>query len=310
MPLGMNIPTVAPRPLPRPWATAATTYATLVGPEYEPVQRQDQNGNPIGAPVKRWLNGVKFTPFGCEVVVGDSFDPCVVRDRDDPQSFPDEVLFDPFLMEVGVACTTLTADAAILRSQMLSYITAHLDVSRSSLLGQQVMQGAFSATNPSLMSEAQVITGADESLLGALEAVEDGLADLLDGGQGMVHLPASLLSALQSGGGLRFIAGPDGSFRYYTATGHIVVADAGYAGPSPTANGIVAGEVWIYGSGPIFAKIDDVVNIDGAPWEEIDLSVNVMNVHGSQFALAIFEPCSVVAAVVDVSTSAPDLEEE
>jgi hypothetical protein len=287
-----------------------TTYAALVGPEYDPIQREDDDGNPIGPPVKRWLNGVKFTPFGCERVVGDVFDPCVLRERDDPQSFPEEVEFLPFLMEVGVNCTTLTADATILRNQMIAYITAHMEVSRSSLIGQQVMQGAFSPTNPSLMSEAQVITGADESLLGALEAVEDGLADLLDGGQGMIHMPASILMAATSGGGFRFITGPDGISRYYSAAGHIIVADAGYAGPSPNANAIVDGEVWIYGSGPIFVKLDDVININGAPWEEIDLTRNVMEVNGSQFALAIFEPCSVVAAVVDVSTSAADLEEE
>lgn len=154
-----------------------------------------------------------------------------------------------------------------------------------------------------------MLSGIDRSLLGAMEVVEDALADLLDGGQGMIHLPAALLTAFQSGGGLRFITGADGISRYYTATGHVVVADAGYLGPSPIANGTVDGETWIYGSGPIFVHLDDQVRVDGFQALTSFDTRNVATMYAYQHAIAIFEPCSVVAAAVDTSPSAPDLEE-
>lgn len=283
MALGMNIVVPAPRPAPRMWATAITTYVQLEGPEYEP----DARG------VKRWLNGVKFIPFGCDKIVGDLFDPCVERTTEYSE-MGDEVSFDPFLAETAVQCSTL----GLPREALVEWVIAHTEVSRSSIMGAQVERSAYTTTNPSLASEAQVITNADQSLIGALVAVEDALADLLDGGAGMIHVTAGLLTALQSGGGLRY----DADGRPFTATGHLIVADAGYLGVSPATNDVVDGELWIYGSGPVFAKFDDeLVALVGMDGSDIDLTRNNQLLSAIQAGIAIFEPCSVVAAQVDTS---------
>jgi hypothetical protein len=278
--LAAQIVVSGPRPLPRPWATALTTYAELVGPEWEP----DANG------VKRWLNGVKFMPFGCEKVVGAVFDPCVLRTSAVLDGIGDPVSFNPFVIEMSVKCSALSVTDV----DLTEYVLAHTEVARSSVCGAQVMQGAYAVTNPSLESESRVITGGDGSPRDALALIEDALADLLDGGAGMIHATPGVFSRLQLEGGLMFVNGD-----WYTASGHTVVADAGYLGPSPMTHTVVASESWIYGSGPVFYKLDDFVNIIGAPWENFNFRHDDVIIHAEQYGLAIFEPCSVVAAKVE-----------
>lgn len=278
-----EIVTLGPRPTPRLWATAASTYPLLEGAEWEP----DAFG------VKRWLNGATFSPFGCEKAVGDTFDPCVERLTNYLETGAC-VDFYPFLMEVAMQAPTRVADV----ESMQEYVLAHSEISRSKFMAEQVERSEYNATNPSLASEAQVVANADQSLIGALMGVEEALADLLDGGAGMIHIPAHFLVALQSGGGLRY----DADGRAYTATGHVIVADAGTLGVSPITSDVVVGETWIYGSGPVFAKWDDVVSFASPrAWENADIRRNRFLIDAEQYALALFEPCSVVAAVVDIS---------
>lgn len=284
--VGMEVVTLGPRPRPRQWATALTSYSELNGPEFEPDERD----------IKRWLNGVKFIPFGCERIVGKTFDPCVVRDStNDMMEFPDEVQFYPFLAEVGVRCSTLGLPVETLEE----YAIAHTEIGRSSILGAQVERSAYQTANASLASEAQDLTNADTSLMGALHAIEVGLADILDGGMGMIHMPAGLLAILQADGGLHF----DDDHRPYTATGHLIVADAGYLGASPATQDVVAGEIWMYGSGPVFAKYDDVYRFKTDDGDHLSnaLLTNKNEIKVETYGIALFEPCSVVAAVVDTS---------
>lgn len=277
MALGMNVPVPAPAPLPRPWATAVTTYTALAGPEYEGT---------------RWLNGVKFFPLGCEKIVGDTFDPCVDRDTDFLEGLGTEVEFEPFMAEVAVECSTLATDGP----ELEEYLRVHMILGYTSVLGAQVERSAFTPGNPSLASEAQVIASSDQSLLGAVVMIEDALADVLDGGQGMIHMTPGLFVAFAAGGGVRY----DANGRPFTATGHLIVADAGYLGVSPVTDAVVAGELWIYGSGPVFHKM-----APGFRWfddaQSVDITRNIRRVQVQQYGIAIFEPCSVVAAKLDTS---------
>lgn len=278
-----EVVTLGPRPLPRVWATALTSFPVPEGVEWEP----DQFG------VKRWLNGVTFQPFGCDKSVGDTIDPCVERLTNYLETGAC-VDFYPFLAEFAVEGRLGLHDF----ETQQAYVLAHSEVSRSARLAEQLETAAYNPLSPSLSSEAQIISNADQSLIGALMAVEDALADVLDGGAGMIHVPASFLTALQSGGGLRY----DETGRPYTPTGHLIVADAGTLGVSPVTGEIVAGETWIYGSGPVMAKYDDAVTIVGQrDWERMNMTRNRFMVDAELYGIVFFEPCSVVAAVVDTS---------
>lgn len=279
---GWNIVTVGPRPLPRPWATAITTYSPLVSPEFDP----DARG------VKRWLNGVKFQSFGCDKIVGVALDPCVER-ISERQTLGGQVAFNAFGVEVGVHCSTLSFGED--QSALQEYVRAHTEVSRSAVIAAQLETGGLSPDpanpDPSLAGDAQVISGTFADASSALAVIEDALGDLLDGGQGMIHMTPGTLIRLQAGGGLRF----DGRL-WYTATGHIVIADAGHQGVSAVTGALAQGESWIYGTGPVFLKVDDVLSIVGDSWENFDWERNELYVDVEQYALLMFDPCSAVAA--------------
>lgn len=280
----MQIPVLGPRPAPRVWATALSTYFPLVGPGYDP----DQYG------VQRWLNGVRFFPYGCDLSVGRPFDPCAERMTDYLET-GDCVAFDPFIAEVAVQEPTLITSIETLTE----YVIAHSEQSRSSHLAAEVERAASSGTNISLSSEASIVSIGADTVQGALAAVEEGLAAILDGGAGMIHVSPGLFSMLSAGGGVRY----DADGRAYTVTGHLYVADAGYLGVSPDTGEVVDGEMWIYGSGPVFAKYSPLVSFAQNPQELLDLSRNLLQIDAEQYGIAIFEPCSVVAAMVNIASS-------
>jgi hypothetical protein len=278
-----EVVTLGPRPLPRIWGTALSSFPVPEGVEWEP----DEFG------IKRWLNGVTFVPFGCDKSVGDTIDPCVERLTNYLET-GGCVDFYPFLAEFAVEGRVGLHDPDTLQA----YVLAHSEISRSARLAEQLETAAYNPLSPSLASEAQVITNGDQSLLGALIAVEDALADVLDGGSGMIHIPASFLTALQAGGGLRY----DKAGRPYTATGHLIVADAGTLGVSPVTGEVVEGETWIYGSGPVMAKYDDAVTVVGQrEWERMNFTRNRFYMDAELYGIVFFEPCSVVAATVNTS---------
>jgi hypothetical protein len=281
MPLGLRIPVTAPRPSPRAWGTAVASYALLDGPEYEPTERR-----PLP-----WLNGVKFNDFGCERTTGAAPDDCGPTERPAVAEIPSESEFDPYVVYSDVACTTLQATG----EELAAYAIAHTEVAKSYHLAAQVERAAYETGNPSLATGASPIANSDQSLSGAFVAIEDALADLLDGGVGMIHISAALLGPAVGACGLQRIDSV-----WYTPTGHIVVADAGYLGVSPYTGGSVAGELWVYGSGPVFYALA-MPMVVGAPWENIDYTRNDLTIRTEQYGIAIFDTCPLVAAKIDTS---------
>ena len=284
-----NVSVPAPRPLPRVWATAVTTSGRLEGPPYDPNMSR---GGPNG--VNEWLMGVKFAPFGHENVTGHEFDWCVPRLTTAAAVECDEVEFEPFVMELA-----MTAPTRYDGDEFLQYLVDHSVTQRTHLLAAQVERAAL-VDNPSLASSALIIANADQSALGALIAVEDALADVLDGGLGMIHMTPGIFSALAVQGGFRL----DENGIWRTATGHAIAADAGYLGVDPDTEATVAGELWMYGSGPVFAKVDAPITLVTAnPWERIDVLSNRYVFDVEQHAIAIFDPDTVVAAKINTADS-------
>lgn len=279
----------APVPGPRPWATALTTYVSAVGAAFDT--------GPNGA--QRWLGGIKFFPFGCQVLTGDTvedfcdtiepWEPNLLLPEDDDDSC---VVFEPFVINTIIENAPLTG---LSDAELDTYAGLYSALARSLILAREVQTGSLTADNPSLVGEADTVTGVDTTAIGALAAVEDALGTKLSGGVGMIHMTPGMLTILNSGGGLQF----DGT-SYRTATGHLVVADAGYVNAAPSTGAVAAGDAWIYGSGPVFAKLGPVTTF-GATGERFDRVHNKVTLRIEQYALAYFEPCSVVAAKAETS---------
>lgn len=102
-----------------------------------------------------------------------------------------------------------------------------MEAELSTIFGEQVMSGLWNAAAPTLVGEAVDVSQAGMTTPHlAMAAVEDGLADTWRGSMGMIHVPPGILSEIVQG--LDYSEG-----RFHTATGHIVVGDAGYQGGTP-----------------------------------------------------------------------------
>jgi hypothetical protein len=258
-------------------ATALTSYFLLDTGPYE-------------TRPNRWANGVSFVGYGCDTEVHPSAtDPCAEsEEKEDPQGFTEPAEFPPFVFYLNLQCTALSMTPAELHK--------HLDVLTASelspIFAEQVMNGVWNSAAPSLMSEATVVSQTGmASPHAAVGAVEDGLADLWRGAVGMIHVPPSVLVQI-----VDMLVFEDG--RFVTPSGHIVVADAGYQAGSPGSGVSTAGEAWVYGSSPVHYRYV-TPDWNGYDFEQFDFTRDIQTVRVEGVGIAVFEPCSVVAARVD-----------
>jgi hypothetical protein len=283
MPLQMLNPTAAPTVVPRTQATALSTYRPLTG------EGVDNNGT-------HWLNGLSFAPFGCVTPTGFAVDdPCDDTPAESAENltYPavgDCVTFLPFRIETMVSHPLVvgTSDAEVEK-----FLRDHAELSRSFILAREVFDSALAPANPSLMDQADIVVGIDDTPVGALSGVEDGLGQKLSGGIGMIHVTPGTLVYLDGEGVLEF----DGQ-NFRTATGHYVVGDAGYTGGAPATGAVTVGAPWIYGSGLVYFKLTGAKDT-GAPWELFNYTRNVATLNTEEFGIFTFEPCTVVAAQVN-----------
>jgi hypothetical protein len=274
----MRTVTQMPVVAPRPWGTALTSY--------------------IPSPsITRWMGGVTWVPRHCDddIFAHGIVDPCAVRTNPAATDAWDAtpVSFDPFLLHAHLETPVLCA----VGDDLQGYLNEITLIERGKAMAAEIETAALTGANPSLSSSAATpTTTTDYSALGALGLVEEGLAATLSGGQGMIHLPPRLLTALMASGAVGLEGGV-----LRSPGGHRVVADAGTRGVPPDTTTVTAGQRWIYGSGPVYFVLADEINTLGAPWENFDYAHNVAGAHVEQYGLAYFEPCTVVAARVNVA---------
>jgi hypothetical protein len=250
------------------------------------------------------LAGVTFPAFGCDFPVGEApYDLCSatlvdrtvnidlpdVDDEDEDADTGACVEFKPFTIP-------LHAEVSVVRgwseAQLRDWARRKIELVRSAIVAREVLTGALATSEHSFIGEADTVTGLDTTPAGALGAVENGLAAKLGNGLGMIHVTPGLLTDLLSDAAV-FMDG--GSWK--TANGHTVVADAGYTGGAPSTGTVTAGAPWIYGSGPVGYK----TAIEDRGERIVNISRNKLVIVGAEWGVVAFEPCTVVAALVDTT---------
>lgn len=100
-----------------------------------------------------------------------------------------------------------------------------------------------------LQLAATVVTGGGVALAPgvALGALEQSLADCYKG-QGVIHVPPTLIPTLAGNGHIRPVGG-----RLQTYNGNLIAAGAGYPGTGPDGTAPALGHSWMYATGPVFA---------------------------------------------------------
>jgi hypothetical protein len=131
----------------------------------------------------------------------------------------------------------------------------------------------------------------------AMALLEGALADCTPGA-GVIHVPYEAIPALKASA---LIIREGDSIT--TTTGQLVVAGAGYPVTGPAADVPAAGEVWIFGTGPVLVLGSDVFLTPDTLAAAVDRSINDVTVYAERtFAVGI--SCCLIAVLMNISGGA------
>lgn len=235
----------------------------------------------------RWaLSGVTWVTWGCTNIDTD----VVGCDKTNIKTLEDFAAIETqkaFLLVDGIRCSTLSS----IPDTMDQRLTKRLDVYASAAFAVELMRGTNGGPNSFKTNETTIISNTARSLRLAFADMETFLADKLHGAQGLIHVtPAAMVLAVADGM-VRFVDGV-----WQTATGHLVVGDAGYTGDAPTGVASTATDVdFLYASGPIYYAISNIDPVGKRNHESTDMTRNVHQFFSERYGLIAFDPCAVGA---------------
>ena len=243
--------------------------------------------------IPRWaLSGYKWVPLGCDGLTVTS-DGCDVTLDKELGGFEDQVEQLPFLMLASIACSTLSSDP----DYMDMVIRDRLEIYASAAFATELI-GGTNGGPLSFVSEATVLSGGSARPLAlAVADLETHLAAQLHGAKGVIHLTPAALVLAAAVGVVLFSNG-----RWVTATGHDVVADAGYVGTPPEGEAANdTDEVFLYASGPIYYDITPTRPVGVRNHESTNIPRNIHEFFSERYGLVLFDPCAVGGVRADLA---------
>lgn len=258
------------------------------------------------------MSGIEFSPEACGVS-GVSFmeDRCLGTwpDDFDPPAYSTRLeTIMPFFIwaadEASAFCYRGRDWQGRIRRQLLA--TASYQVAHELWTGAQAIDDG-EANHRSLISAAQTVTDGPTNEVDAFAQLDAGLRKLGKGARGMIHVTDQLLTKLEARQAIRFSGNT-----WLSATGNVVIADAGYTGDGPTTPADdpdpevlrPAGDTqWAYAtswmsillSDPVFWPVDQEGILRG-----IDRRLNDVRAWVGQSAAVVWNPCVLLAAEVDL----------
>lgn len=268
-----------------------------------PAEQIEEDGKP------RWLQGVGFQSLGFDPLTTIETILCTddwVSDKTARELQPN-VAFDSFTfydaMEGSLLCDNvdrLDGDLEIRMPAMVSeqFALELMSGANRTRTVDSVEGTGYGTVNPNFVDDATVVAGGPYEPLAALALLEQASADTHHGAQSYLHLTPRGMSYLNG-----FEHGEPIDNRWTTAQGHVVIGDAGYTGPEPTASGLGgAADEWWYVSGPVFWAMTQPMSL-GLPYERINYTTNQLTNILEGFGIVVFDPAGVVAVPVDYPTT-------
>lgn len=249
--------------------------------------------DPIHLPDPHWQSGFEWES-DCSIDTSSTLPPC--PDPVASKAVDGGLVFcsaDPFTVYGSYKCSTGGRSAA----ESMSIAETRLQKNKESGVERIFWTGITSVgtINPSLQGgnescdifpiDITPVSGA-LSAVGAIAALESNIVDCIPGGLGVIHLNHGVLAFLY-----RDHMAIDKNGRFYTPSGQLLVAGAGYPGSGPGNVPAVAGESWMFATGPVSVYYSDVfynpTNIDQA----IDRNLNNITFWVEQTYAVIWECC-------------------
>lgn len=216
-----------------------------------------------------------------------------------PRELPAVQFQHAFLLWDSLQCTTLASSLEWLNDR----IDVDFELMESAAFAAELESGAngtLGLKGDSTHVPARPQANTAVSIRLGIYSLEQHLASVLSDGVGMFHVTPGLLVLLAAD----YIVEWDGSV-FRTATGHIVVGDAGFTGGviPQGGTGAAAGTNWIYASGPVWTAI-----ADGSTQElretgegQVALRTNKNRPLKEEHGLFVFDPGFVGAVKVTIA---------
>lgn len=202
------------------------------------------------AGVDRMPAGVTWLPWGAVVLTSEEANCTVVYEKE-ARDLPAVVYQPAFLVYDSLQCGTLSG----MMNELWDRLAVNFRVGLSAALATQLATAAQGGIG--LIGNATYVPGggATSSLRVAINSAENYLASKLLDSIGLIHLTPGLLALAVAD----YLVEWDGSV-YRTATGTIVVGDAGHTGivtPQGMAIGTAAAP-WIFATGDVWYSVREI----------------------------------------------------
>lgn len=250
----------------------------------------------------RWEDGITWQPEQCAGGGRIALDECGSLDPVEAAATPASPDSDPFLVFAGETCSTFGMDARDWNGRARRQLIA----TRSAQIAAELWTGSLNGAGLALVdATSDILTTGAKPPATALAMIEQGLAQLLSGRQGMVHVTPQVLSYLVG----ESVARLEGNI-YTSPNGHIIVPDAGYPGTAPTGTAPSFSSQWIYGTAVVALRIGPVTfnpgTLDRARVlaQAMNRATNTITVIAEQTVVIQLDPCGHVAAQVDLALPA------
>lgn len=250
----------------------------------------------------RWQLGVTLCPENCVEISG--WDPnCaawpdgVKPDKSEATTNQDCYDVLPFVLESPFEC----ASAGFRTVDYSGRARRQLEAATSKGLEYELWTGELQGDNPHLTTGATVIGAAAAfPLRQGLSLLGQALSNCAHGGRGTIHAPTFIVDNWMDDGNLIQAEGP----RLVTGNrGDVVISGSGYPGTGP--DGIAPGpnQSWVYATGPIQYRLDEVVVYPDTLNEAMDSRRNRIEYRAERLAMVNFDPCCHFAILVELGSS-------
>lgn len=245
----------------------------------------------------RWQGGISYTPEGC--VNGTTRDLYTVGQKT-PTARPAAVTWYPYILSVFEKCSTFSGtedNMARARRALLA------DSERQ--LGRELWSGTISSgtlpdttayPNKWLTKAPLVLEAAPLPPLQGLYCLDAYLGRNNSGQQGIIHAPIEAFDTWKSLQAIQQEA--DG--KWYSPTGHLIIASPGYPGTGPDSRSYPAG-LWAYATDMVRVFMEDIVT----PTElrdAVDRRDNTVQVLAERRALAEWSLCRQAGVEMSITT--------
>jgi len=225
----------------------------------------------------RYALGVKFqttdlSPLHYEAIP--SGGPCTdVNTTLTPRDFTDVEEQGAFSVIDAVTCSSIGKTPEELNSNLAE----HWALTLSAAVAKEAMYGTGGSTHYLALDATDASTST--TVHAGIAELEERLATAIGNTQGVIHIaPSALTYAILNGAVNR-----RGDF-YFSPSGHLVIADAGYQAVESGSTSV------IYASGPIYYALDDLASRAQYDWEFNDWTHNDLLALAQAFGIILYDP--------------------